>query len=126
MSTALNSTDRATLIVAGGPSDGKTIILAKPNTTMGRLPDSDVVVDEPGVSRRHAEIFHTGDGFYLRDLSTTNGTFLNGIYLGKFQSPLRDGDQICLAKTDISFIFRSDMSKTMQVPMEQQPPRSPD
>ena len=65
--------------------------------------------------RRHVETFHTDSGYYPRDLNTTNGTFLNQIAVGEFQSSLRDGEQICIGRTDISFMFRSNISKTIKM-----------
>ena len=50
------------LVVDGGPNDGRTIILAKSTVSMGRLADNDLVVNEPAVSRRHAEITHSEAG----------------------------------------------------------------
>lgn len=103
-------------MVKGGPNDGRTIILAKPTISMGRLPDNDVVVNEPAVSRRHAEIFRTDAGYQLRDLGTTNGTFVNGRNIESEPHPLMDGDQISLSRTDISFMFGLNTAKTIQIP----------
>ncbi|GMA87031.1 hypothetical protein GCM10025868_22810 [Angustibacter aerolatus] len=51
-------------------------------TVIGRGEEADVVLDDPGVSRRHAEIRVTTDGPHLtatlRDLGSTNGTFVDG------------------------------------------------
>lgn len=51
-------------------------------TTLGRDETADIVIDDPGVSRRHSEIRVTTDGPHLvtsiRDLNSTNGTFVNG------------------------------------------------
>jgi DNA-binding NtrC family response regulator/pSer/pThr/pTyr-binding forkhead associated (FHA) protein len=63
-------------------------------TTIGRSDGNTVVVDEFGVSARHAEIEMTGDGVSLRDLGSTNGTFING---RRIQSARLDpGDRILL------------------------------
>jgi signal transduction histidine kinase len=103
-------------VVDGGPNDGRTIILAKPTITMGRLPANDLVVNEPAVSRRHAEITHSETGYFLRDLETTNGTFVNQQDIGKEEYQMKEGDRVCLARTDTSFIFTIDSSKTIQIP----------
>ena len=104
------------LVVDGGPNDGRTIILAKPTITMGRLPDNDLVVNEPAVSRRHAEITQSEAGYVLRDLGTTNGTFVNQREIGKDEYRLNEGDRVCLARTSTSFVFSIDSSKTIQIP----------
>ena len=88
---------------------------------MGRLPDNDVVVNEPAVSRKHAEIFRTDAGYQLRDLGTTNGTFVNGRNIESESHSLLDGDQISLSRTDISFMFGLNTAKTIQVPRGEMP-----
>jgi DNA-binding response OmpR family regulator len=60
---------------------------------LGRAPDCDLVVAEPRVSRHHAELRRSGDGFLLADLNSTNGTHLNGHLLSQ-PLPLRDGDVV--------------------------------
>jgi pSer/pThr/pTyr-binding forkhead associated (FHA) protein len=69
--------------------------------TIGRLPDCDVVVDDAGASRQHAELRRTDDGFVLTDLGSTNGTLVNG-------SPIRehlleDGDRITIGESILEF-----------------------
>ena len=69
--------------------------------TIGRLAESDVMIDDKGVSRRHAQI-RTKDGrSTLTDLGSTNGTKLNG---QQVQSrPLSDGDRITVGNTVIEY-----------------------
>ncbi|MEP7016063.1 MAG: FHA domain-containing protein [Verrucomicrobiota bacterium] len=47
--------------------------------TIGRAPDNLIVIDDPSVSGRHAEIRLVGDTYHLKDLGSTNGTRVNGI-----------------------------------------------
>ena len=62
--------------------DGDRYPLLGSLTTLGRDDTADIVLDDPGVSRRHSEIRVTTDGPHLvtsiRDLDSTNGTFVNG------------------------------------------------
>ena len=51
-------------------------------TTIGRSSDCQVVLSDPNVSRRHAEIRHIGEGYSLIDLGSTNGTEVNGQRVG--------------------------------------------
>jgi len=86
----------ATLLIRGGANSGVTIQLAGHAVTIGRRSDNDVVIDETTISRRHSLIMEAPDGFILRDLNTTNGTFVNRIKIGQTDYPLRHGDQISL------------------------------
>ncbi|GGK55838.1 FhaA domain-containing protein [Ornithinimicrobium pekingense] len=86
--------------------DGRAVPLSAAVTTIGRDDSADVVVDDPGVSRRHAEVRISHDGPHLqvllRDLGSTNGTYLNGEQVG--DEELRDGDRITMGRS--SLIFR--------------------
>ena len=74
-------------------------------TTLGRDDSADIVVDDPGVSRRHSEIRVTTDGPHLvtsiRDLNSTNGTFVNGDRISTQR--LHDGDRVTLGRTSATF-----------------------
>src|SRR5262245_46803744 len=50
---------------------------AKDVVTIGRDPDADVFLDNPGVSRNHAKIEKTSSGFVVEDLGSANGTYVN-------------------------------------------------
>ena len=59
-------------------SDGRTFTIGDHPLVVGRSPDVDVVINDANVSRRHAEFWRTSDGVAVRDLQSTNGTFVNG------------------------------------------------
>jgi putative nucleotidyltransferase with HDIG domain len=61
---------------------------------VGRLATLEVVIDDNSVSRRHAEIRATPSGWRVRDLGSTNGTFLNGTRLGPGEWPVRSHDVV--------------------------------
>ncbi|WP_223192275.1 DUF6382 domain-containing protein [Paenibacillus sedimenti] len=64
----------------------------------------DFVLDESGISRLHAEIFKDGDNFGIKDLGSTNGTFLNGEALVSYQAyPLQEGDVIRIIRSEMTF-----------------------
>jgi FhaA, N-terminal domain/FHA domain len=91
---------RAELVVHAG-DDVRRVALDKEVLTIGRLPGSDVVVDDKGVSRRHAQIRTKDGASTLTDLGSTNGTNLNG---KPVQSrPLNDGDRITVGTTVIEY-----------------------
>ncbi|WP_158607684.1 FhaA domain-containing protein [Flexivirga caeni] len=72
-------------------------------TVIGRDDDADIVLDDPGVSRRHSEIRITFDGPHqvitIRDLGSTNGTFVNGDPIGSMH--LADGDRLTIGRTHL-------------------------
>ena len=81
--------------------DGHAYPLTSSHTVIGRGDDADIVLDDPGVSRRHAEIRVTADGPHLvatlRDLGSTNGTFLDAQRIGAAE--LGDGSTITIGRT---------------------------
>jgi predicted component of type VI protein secretion system len=66
------------LTVRKGPKVGETFILETYSLTIGRDPVSDVVLNDPEVSRQHARFTRTEIGYQVQDLGSTNGTFVNG------------------------------------------------
>jgi hypothetical protein len=72
---------------------GKTVALSRRATRIGRDPDNDVVIAERQVSGHHAEIECRQGRFYLRDLQSTNGTWINEIRV-RVETPLETGDVI--------------------------------
>src|SRR5262245_60024206 len=58
----------------------------------GRLASLEMVLDDSSVSRKHAEVKSTSNGWRGRDLGSTNGTWLNGTRLGPGEWPLRPHD----------------------------------
>ena len=89
------------LRVIDGPHQGKEYLFAA-RANLGRTDDNDVLVIEPGVSRRHARIYEERGVFLLEDLRSANGTRLNG---EKIEAPevLKDGDYISLSQTSMQF-----------------------
>jgi hypothetical protein len=59
-------------------SDGRTFAIGDVPLVIGRSPDVSVVINDSNVSRRHAEVWRTSEGVAIRDLQSTNGTFVNG------------------------------------------------
>ncbi|HET8614976.1 MAG TPA: DUF3662 and FHA domain-containing protein [Actinomycetales bacterium] len=85
--------------------DGQVYPLVGPVTVVGRGDEADVVLDDPGISRRHAELRVTTDGPRLAatvtDLGSTNGTFVNGDQVRS--TPLDDGAVITLGRTRATY-----------------------
>ena len=72
-------------------------------TVIGRDALADIVLDDPGISRRHSEVRVTNDGPHLvtsiRDLGSTNGTFVNGERITSVR--LQDGDRLTVGRTAV-------------------------
>jgi DNA-binding NtrC family response regulator len=75
------------LRVVSGSDAGLEISLGLPILRIGTAPDNDVVLTDRAVSRRHAEIRMTPSGLLLRDLGSTNGTFINDVRITEAYIP---------------------------------------
>jgi predicted component of type VI protein secretion system len=84
------------VFVESTPMHGREIALLA-GTTLGR-DDCDVVLSDPEVSRRHAFVGESADGFTIEDLGSTNGTFVNGERIDGARA-LRSGDEIRFGNT---------------------------
>ena len=80
---------------------GERVALAEKPVAVGRLPECDITLADPNVSRRHAEVRPFGVGFLVADLGSTNGTRVNGTRISEQQ--LNDGDTITVGATRIRF-----------------------
>jgi hypothetical protein len=76
------------------PLDGRTVVI-------GRQSTCDVVVGDPNVSRRHAEVRPDGEGYALVDLGSTNGSRVNGERIAR--RVLSDGDELTVGNTTLVF-----------------------
>jgi hypothetical protein len=65
------------LVVTRGPSEGEFFTITHKITTIGRDEDSDILLDDPTISRRHAVIHRRGSEFSVRDIGSRNGTFVH-------------------------------------------------
>jgi hypothetical protein len=96
----VNPADRPWLDV-----DGERYPLMGAMTVLGRDDTADIILDDPGISRRHSEIRVTNDGPHLvasiRDLNSTNGTFVNSERVSSQR--LSDGDRITVGRTTVTY-----------------------
>ena len=81
--------------------DDKRIVVSGEPFVIGRSRDCDVVLDDPNVSRRHAELIREGGGWAVRDLGSTNGIKLNG--KRSRGGSLNPGDEITLGLSRLTF-----------------------
>lgn len=81
--------------------DGERVVIGPEPMTIGRLPESSITVNDPNASRRHAELRRVGNDVILVDLSSTNGTRVNGAAVR--ERTLADGDEIVIGTTALRF-----------------------
>lgn len=85
--------------------DGERYPLVDTITVLGRDNTADIVLDDPGISRRHTEIRVTNDGPHLvtsvRDLGSTNGTWVDGTRISTQR--LTDGAQVTVGRTSMTY-----------------------
>ena len=80
---------------------GERFVLRDQITSIGRLPECEITLLDPNVSRRHAEIHQRGNGFAIVDLGSTNGCTVNGVRITERE--LRDGDEIGIGNLRLAF-----------------------
>ena len=92
----------ACLVVIYGDDLGKKVPLGQGTVIIGRSSKCDIQVDQESVSRNHAKMRYTGKFFTIRDLGSTNGTYVNDELVD--ESNLRDGDQVKIGRTIFKFL----------------------
>jgi diguanylate cyclase (GGDEF)-like protein len=92
----------ACLVVIYGMDLGKKYNLDQQAMIIGRSSKSDIQVDQESVSRNHAKIINTGKSIIMRDLGSTNGTYVNDELIDEYV--LRDGDFIKIGRTIFKFL----------------------
>lgn len=92
------------LAVQGGAMVGKEFYLTEDVTTIGALEGNGVVLEDAGVSKRHAGIKIEDMRFELADFGSTNGTYVNGVKITK--QFLRDGDEIQIGDAVMKFTLK--------------------
>lgn len=93
---------RGKLMVLSGPDKGRAFIVDRPEITIGSMPDNTVVLSDPTISRNHAALIESSGGYLIKDLSSTNGTFLNGVRIR--ETYIGFGSVITLGHTQVSFV----------------------
>lgn len=92
----------ACLVVIYGDDLGRRIPIGAGQIIIGRSSKCDVQIDQESVSRNHARIRSDGKGYWVRDLGSTNGTYVNDELVDERE--LRDGDQVKVGRTIFKFM----------------------
>jgi pSer/pThr/pTyr-binding forkhead associated (FHA) protein len=81
--------------------DGRTLRVDKRRVVLGRSRECDIQVEDPNVSRRHAELRQEGSAYWIVDLDSTNGIEVNGKRVQR--AKLESGDTFTVGSTEITF-----------------------
>ena len=92
---------QAELSIESGPDAGHTHRAGDHAVRMGRSPDNDVILRDPATSGHHARLERRGEAFWVVDLGSTNGTFVNGESIQEKQ--LDHGDRVTIGQNSIHF-----------------------
>jgi pSer/pThr/pTyr-binding forkhead associated (FHA) protein len=92
------------LEIEQGPNTGERWTLVGPEITIGRDAANDIDLEDTRVSQYHCRLWRDGDNWWIRDLDSTNGTWVNGQRLTGAQT-LEPGDQLRVGLTHFSLAF---------------------
>lgn len=111
------SSPKACFVVMGGMDVGRIIVLEEPVITIGRDAKCTVVIQDDGVSRFHMEVrSESEDSVVIRDLGSTNGTFIGGKRITK--AKLHDGAKVLIGRrTILKFTFQDELDLHFQQQM---------
>lgn len=90
------------LVVRQGPKRGSRIALDADLISIGRHPESDIFLDDITVSRRHAEVHRSSEGFSVVDAGSLNGTYVNKDRVER--STLTDGAELQIGKFKLVYL----------------------
>ena len=82
--------------------DGRRLVVGAAGATLGRSRDCDIVLQDPNVSRKHAEIRPRGGSWVVTDLGSTNGSRINGRSV-EGSEVIKPGDEIEVGSTRLTF-----------------------
>jgi PAS domain S-box-containing protein len=100
------------LVIVSGRYKGHRVPLSKDSLRIGRDRSCELALDDEAASRVHSEVIRTDDRFILRDLNSTNGTFVNGARVA--EAPLQNGDRIGVG--DTVMLAQLDLPQEKSVP----------
>lgn len=92
----------AKVLVTLGGQLLKEVIIQEDSTRIGRETTNHIHLNNPAVSRYHAEIYRQGWSYFIEDQKSTNGTYLNGNFV-RWKLGLNNNDQIGIGKFVLIF-----------------------
>jgi uncharacterized protein involved in exopolysaccharide biosynthesis len=107
------------LLVVAGENAGKLFPLSKPELLIGRSPNADIRINEKAVSHNHARLQLENGSCTLRDLESTNGTFVNNeLIAGSVR--LRGGDAVGVGSTTFTYLAGAETSSDQTIQLRNQ------
>ena len=103
------------LAAIAGPLKGAVYTLDGAELTVGRDAANDISVKDGSLSRRHCRVERRGGEFFVRDLESSNGTFVNGLPVK--EKPLEHGDQIAAGNSRFIFMLEEGAPPTPRAPV---------
>lgn len=103
------------ITVVRGPYKGREFVFTTDVVSVGKAPQNDIPLPDETVSRFHLEILRDAKGYLLKDLGSTNGTFLDGAEIR--EAFLRNGSQVTVGET--RFRFRAVQRRVRTEPFEE-------
>lgn len=100
------TSNKGIFVIRVGTKRGSRIAIDSDLITIGRHPESDILLDDITVSRRHAEVHRTDTGIEVVDSGSLNGTYVNKELVER--GPLTDGDELQVGKFKLVYLELGD------------------
>jgi len=107
----------AKLVLLSAGMTGRTHDLKEEKTTIGRVEDNTFQIAEPSVSSHHCEVFLRGNDVIIKDLNSTNGTFINGEKVS--ESPIKPGQILRLGQVEMRLETDAPAASSSKKPLTQ-------
>jgi ABC transport system ATP-binding/permease protein len=107
------------IVVDGGDYTNQVILITKGEMVIGRTAEADIFFDDRVVSRQHARLLLREGGYFLEDLGSSNGTFLNDQPISSL-TPLKSGDRVRLGEK-ITLVFESEQQPAAETMVDDGP-----
>ena len=107
-------------MIRDGERAGESFVLDRPVLTIGRDSESDIVINDTSISRRHVEILCRSNGIYVQDLASRNGTRVNDEPLHELHL-LEPGDIIYVGSIRLEYTL-VEPQRTTPLPLSITPP----
>jgi hypothetical protein len=111
------------LVIVSGPNRGSAFQLVEGENLIGRQMDNHIVLSSSRVSKRHCSILVGNGGVFLKDDSSTNGTFVNGALTR--QQTLKSGDKLGVGEFVLEFVKAREARASVPAPLQAVPVAAP-